>query len=62
MNNIEFDRIYIIGPSSNQYDDLEYKDFVFIKDIKELTPPKKLPENIKKLMICDDVGGKEPVN
>ena len=32
---IQFDRLYIIGPTGNQYNDLEYKDIVFIKDIKE---------------------------
>ena len=75
MNNIEFDRLYIIGPTGNQNDDLEHKDIKeptsqigeaasqieFIKDIKDLPPPDELPKNIKKLMIFDDVGGKEPV-
>ena len=59
--NIEIDRLYILGPTGNQYDDLEYKDIVLIKDIKELTPPEKLPEDIKKLMIFENVGAKEPV-
>ena len=45
-----------------QYDDLEYKDIVFIEDIKELTHPDKLPKDIKKLMIFDDVIAKEPNN
>ena len=61
LNNIDFDRLYIIGPTGNQYDDLEYNDIIFVKDIKELPPPEKLPEDIKKLMIFDNVGGKEPV-
>ena len=45
---IQFDRLYIIGPTGNQLDDLEYKDVVFIKDIKELPHPDKLPKDIKK--------------
>ena len=61
MNNIDFDRLYIIGPTGNQYDDLEYKNIIFVKDIKELPPPEKLPEDIKKLMIFDNVGGKDSV-
>ena len=36
---IQFDRLYIIGRAGNQYNDLEYKDIVFIKDIKELPHP-----------------------
>ena len=61
LNNIEFYRLYIIGPTGYEFDDLEYEDIVFIKDIKELPPPEKLPEDIKKLSILDDVGGKESV-
>ena len=61
LNNIDFDRLYIIGPTGNQYDDLEYKNIIFVKDIKELPPPEKLPEDIKKLMIFDNVGGKDSV-
>ena len=37
---IQFDRLYIIGPTCNQYNDLEYKDIVFIKDIKRINPPR----------------------
>ena len=31
---IQFDRLYIIGPTCNHYNDLEYNDIVFIKDTK----------------------------
>ena len=48
-------------PTGNQYDDLRYEDFEFIKKIIELTPPDKLPENLNKLMIFDDVEPKEPI-
>ena len=58
---IQFDRLYIIGPTGNQYNDLEYKDIVFIENIKELPHPDKLPKAIKKLMIFDDVIAKEPI-
>ena len=59
---IHFDRLYIIGPTGNQYNDLEYKDIVFIKDTKELPQPDKLKKDIKKLLIFDDVIAKEPIN
>ena len=43
---IQFDRLYIIGPTGSQYDGFEYKDgkepakhIIFIKDIKELPHP-----------------------
>ena len=52
---------YIFGPTGNQYNDLEYKDIVFNKDIKDLPHPDKLPKDIKQLMIFDDVVAKEPV-
>ena len=45
ISSIHFDRLYIIGPSGNQYNDLKYEDVVFIELIKELPPPDKLPEN-----------------
>ena len=48
---VDFDKLYIIGTTGNQYKDLEYKDIKFIKDIKELPQPDKLPEHLKKLMI-----------
>ena len=34
---------------------------MFIKDIKELPHPAKLPKDIMKLMIFDDVIAKEPI-
>ena len=34
---------------------------MFIKEIKELPSPDKLPENLKKLMIFDDVEPKERI-
>ena len=34
---------------------------MFIKDIKELSHPDKLPKDLKKLMIFDDVIAKEPI-
>ena len=58
---MEFDRLYIIGPTGNQYNDLEYEEIKFIKDIKELPRPDKLPKDIKKLMIFDDVIAEEPI-
>ena len=61
LNNIQFDRLYIIGHNGNHYDDLKYKDIMFIKDIKQLVPPEELPEDIKKLMIFDDVEPREPI-
>ena len=64
----QFDRLYIIGPTGNQYNDLEYKDIgeaasqvVFIKYIKVLPHPDELPKYIKKLKIFDDVIAKEPI-
>ena len=50
---------YIIGPTGHQYNDLEHKDIEFIKDKKELPPPDKLSEKLKKLMIFDDFDAKE---
>ena len=34
---------------------------MYIKEIKDLPSPDQLPKDIKKLMIFDDVGGKEQV-
>ena len=66
---IQFDRLYLIGPTGSQYKDLEYKDgkepakhIIFKKDIKELPHPDKLPKIIKKLMMFDDIIAKEPIN
>ena len=33
IHGIQFERLYIIGPTGNQYDNLESKDIVFIKRI-----------------------------
>ena len=61
MSSIQIDRIYIIGPAGDQYEDLKIEDIVFFKEIKILPSHDQLPKDIKKLMIFDDVGGKEPV-
>ena len=34
---------------------------MFIKDLKEIPHPDKIPKDIKKLMIFDDVIAKEPI-
>ena len=60
-----FDKLYIIGPTGDQYHGIERinpkADVDFIKDIKDLPSPDKLPKDLKKLMIFDDVRTKEPV-
>ena len=65
LASIYFDKLYIIGPTGNQYQGLEKinsKAVVeFVKDIKDLPSPDKLPKDLKKLMIFDDVRAKEPV-
>ena len=61
LDGVDFEKLYIIGPTSNQYDDIEYDDVVFIKEIKELPPPDKLPDNLIKLIIFDDVDPKENI-
>ena len=63
---IYFDKLYIIGPTGDQYEGLERikvgkGDVEFIKDIKDLPSPDKLPINLQKLMIFDDVRAKELV-
>ena len=62
---IYFDKLYIIGPTSNQYEGVEginrKADVEFIKDMKDLPSPDKLPKDLKKLMIFDDVRAREPV-
>ena len=62
---IYFDKLYIIGPTSNQYEGVERinrkADVEFIKDMKDLPSPDKLPKDLKKLMIFDDVRAREPV-
>ena len=61
LSSIQFNRLYIIGPTGDQYEELKIKDVVFIKEIQGLPSPDQLPKDIKKLKIFDDVGGKEPV-
>ena len=65
LASIYFDKLYIIGPTGDQYHGIERinpkADVEFIKDIKHLPSPDKLPKDIKKLMIFDDVRAKEPV-
>ena len=46
LGDIEFVRLYIIAPTGDQYDDLEYKDIVFIEDRKYLPPPDQLQKDI----------------
>ena len=53
---IQFDKLYIIGPTGDPYEDLKNKDIVFIWEIKYLPSPDQLPNNMKKLMIFNDVG------
>ena len=65
LASIYFDKLYIIGPTGDQYHGIERinpkADVEFIKDIKDLPSPDKLPKDLKKLMIFDDVRAKEPV-
>ena len=65
LASIYFDKLCIIGPTGDQYNGLERINpkaiIEFIKDIKHLPSPDKLPKNLKKLMIFDDVRAKEPV-
>ena len=70
---IYLDKIYIIGPTGDQYEGVESynrrsrnsvedkADVEFVKDIKDLPFPDQLPKDLKKLMIFDDVRAKEPV-
>ena len=70
---IYFDKLYIIGPTGNQYEGVESynqqsrnsvddkADVEFVKDIKDLPSTDQLPKGLKKLMIFDDVRAKEPV-
>ena len=54
-----------MGPTGDQYEGVERindeADIEFIKNIKDLPSPNKLPKDLKKLMIFDDVRAKEPV-
>ena len=65
LASIYFDKLYIIGPTGDQYHGIERinpkADVEFIKDIKDLPSPDKLPKDLKKLMIFDDVRAREPV-
>ena len=65
LSSIYFDRLYIIGPTGDQYIGLERinpkADIEFVKDIKVLPSHDKLPKDLKKLMIFDDVRAIEPV-
>ena len=73
MPRIYFDKLYIIGPTDDQYEGVESynrrsrnsdddkADVEFVKDIKDLPSPDQLPKDLKKLMIFDDVRAKEPV-
>ena len=70
LASIYFDKLYIIGPTGDQYQgtcfadegvDNGKADVEFIKDIKNLPSPDKLPKDLKKLMIFDDVRAKEPI-
>ena len=60
-----FDKLYIIGPTGDQYHGIERinpKAYVeFFKDIKDLPTPEKLPKYLQKLMIFDDIRAKQPV-
>ena len=70
LASIYFDKLYIIGPTGDQNQrtcfadegvDNGKADVEFIKDIKYLPSPDKLPKDLKKLMIFDDVRAKEPI-
>ena len=65
LASIYFDKLYIIGPTGDQYNGLERINpkavIELIKDTKDLPSPDKLPKDLKKLMIFDDVRAKEPV-
>ena len=65
LASIYFDKLYIIGPTGDQYNGLErinQKAIIeFIRDIKDLPSPDKLLKDLQKLMIFDDVRAKEPV-
>ena len=65
LASIYFDKLYIIGPTGDQYHGIKRinpkADVEFIKDIKVLPSLDKLPKDLKKLMIFDDVRANEPV-
>ena len=64
LSSIFFDKLYIIGPTGDQYNGLERINpkaiIEFIKDLNDL-PSDKLPKDLKKLIIFHDVRAKEPV-
>ena len=61
LDGVDFDKLYIIDPTRNQNNDLEYKIIKFIEDLKEIPQSDKLPENLEKLMIFDDVDPREQI-
>ena len=65
LASIYFDKLYIIGPTGDQYHGIERinpkADVEFIKDIKDLPSPDKLPKDLKTLMTFDVVRAKEPI-
>ena len=65
LSGVYFDKLYIIGPTDDQYNGLERINpkaiIEFIKAIKDLPSPDKLPKDLKKLMIFNYVRAKEPV-
>ena len=65
MARIYFDKLHIIDPTGNQYEGVERiydkADIEFIKGIKDLLSPDKLPKDLKILMLLDDVRVKEPL-
>ena len=61
LASIYFDKLYIIGPPGDQYKNISRKSVEFVKDIKDLPSPDKLPKDLKKLRIFGDVRAKEPV-
>ena len=60
ISNINFDEIFIIGPTGDQYEGTA--NIEFIKDVKNLPSSDQLPENLKDFMIFNDVNAKEPVS
>ena len=39
MNSIQFDKLYIIGPTGDQYSDMKHENIEFNKVLKKLVPP-----------------------
>ena len=58
---MQFDILFIIGPTCDQYNDLDYGDVIFNRDIRKLPPPDELPRNKTRLMIFGDVDAKEQI-